>query len=214
MKTTLVITFLLVLIFPSCNNENGNNRDIISKSKRDGGIKIFMSSKPFDNQEAYNLYLKGLNCIKRDRYKCAKKYLEKALKIEPNNPAILCDLGLIETRLFNYDLGSELLLKAISMDSTYYQAYTNLGLNFYYDKKRREAIDILKMVDLNNVNQLIQGTTYFHLFMNYSGLWECDSAYKYYILSKSLVDNKLLLENIENFKILEFNKNCPQYIGI
>jgi len=46
--------------------------------------------------------------------------------------------------------------------------------------------------------------------MNYTTLGECDSAYHYYRLILDFASNEVYLENVEEFKREELNKNCPQ----
>jgi tetratricopeptide (TPR) repeat protein len=208
-KIITILTCSIILIYFSCNSGNSNDKST-KRSKTHGGIITFLSTKEFENQKSYDIYLKGVKCIKREDYECAKKYFEKALEIDSNNPTILCDLGITETRLFNYDRSSELLYKAIDIDSTYYLAHTNLGFNLYYIGKHNKAIEILNLVDVNNSSQVVRRATYFHLFMNYTSLKECDNAYKYYDLLRDFLDDKLFLENVERFKKNEFDKKCSQ----
>lgn len=132
------------------------------------------------------------------------------MKIDPDNSTIINDLGLSEMRLFNYDRASEFFRKAISIDSNLYAAYNNLGLNFYYDEKYKEAVEILKSVKIDSTDYLERRANYYHLFMTYTKLVSCDSAYHYYNLINEFASNEIYLQSVEAFRQNEFIKNCPQ----
>ncbi len=203
----LSIFFLFTSLVFSCGTDV-ENQIITEKTVKDEGIRTIAYPKKFENRESYSLYLQGLECIRRDEYKQAKVFFEKALKIDPKNSIIINDLGLTEKRLCNYDIASELFKKAIGLDSTYYEAYGNLGLNLYYDEKFNEAIQILKLPTIDSTSRIERGAIYYHLFMNFTKLENCDSAYHYYSLLKEFATNKIFLENVEEFKEDEFEKNC------
>ncbi len=92
-RISIIFVYLTFLIFYSCSTESFKRGVIV---KRHDGVMTILSSTEFDNKKAYNIYLKGLKCIKKEKYKCAKKYLEKAMNIDPNNTTILCDLRMTD----------------------------------------------------------------------------------------------------------------------
>ncbi len=200
---------VLVLIAVSCKTDI-ENQVITEKRKSNAGIRTVAYPKKFENQKSYSKYLKALECVRQDDYECAKEYFEQALSIDPDNSIITNDLGLTEMRLFNYDKASELFLKAISLDSNYFIVYSNLGLNYYYDEQYDKAVNILKSVKIDSAGYRERRANYFHLFMNYTKLINCDSAYHYYGLAKKFATNEIYLENVEEFKEKEFIKYCPQ----
>jgi len=200
---------VLVLIAVSCNTDM-ENKIITEERKSNEGIRTVAYPKKFKNQKSYSKYLKALECVRQDDFDCAKDYLEQALSTDPDNSIIINDLGLTEMRLFNYDKASKLFRKAISLDSNYFTAYNNLGLNYYYDEQYDKAVNILKSVKIDSADYLDRRANYFHLFMNYTKLMNCDSAYHYYSLIKKSATNEIYLENVEEFKEIELIKNCPQ----
>jgi len=185
------------------------SQNITEKVGDNDGIRTISYPKTFKNQEAYSIYLEGLKCVRKNDYQCCKERFERALAIDPDNHIILNDLGLTEKRLYNYDKASELFQKAISKDSNYYTACNNLGLNLYYAEKYAEAIKVPRVVNNDSADHIQRRANFYHLFMNYTKLNNCDSAYYFYSLTKKIATNKIFLENIEEFEENEFKKNCP-----
>ena len=185
---------------------------VITEKRKDGeGIRTVAYPKKFKNEESFAIYLKALKCLREDDYKCTKDYLKKALKIDPNNPIIIKDLGIAETRLYNYESASLLLQRAIELDSNLYLAYSSLGLTYYYDDQFRKGIQVLKLVPADSTNRIERTSLYYHFFMNYTKLYECDSALHYYNLINEFATNEIFLENVANFRENEFKKICPQH---
>lgn len=201
--------FIPILLATGCMTDP-ENQNITEKVGDDDGIRTISYPKTFKNQEAYSIYLEGLKCVRKNDYQCCKERFERALAIDPNNRILLNDLGLTEKRLYNYDQARKLFLKAIALDSSYYRPYNNLGLTLYYDEKYAQAIEILKLVNIDSADLMERRGNYFHLFMNYTKLLNCDSAYHYYRLTRKTASNEIFLENVEEFHENEFKKNCPQ----
>lgn len=208
-KFNSILLSVVVLIYTSCTTDM-ENQIITEKRKNDEGIRTIGYPKEFKNKESYSIYLKALECVRIDDYICCKEHLEEALSMDPDNPIIVKDLGLAETRLYNYDKASELLQRAIELDSNFYEAYCNLGLTYYYDDQFTKGIQVLKLVPVDSTNRIERGSLYYHLFMNYAQLKKCDSAFHYYNLIHEFATNEIFLENVERFKENVFKKNCPQ----
>jgi len=210
-KIYLVLIFIYLLILISCDSSNNQKQSIIEKSKTNNVRVINYPSKSlFKNKDAYDKHNKGLDYIADYDYKQACNYFKKALELEPDNSIILNSLGLCKMRLYNYDEASTFFRKAIKSDSSYYVAYGNLGLNLFYDKKYKDAIEILKLANIDSVGSIEKKAIYFHFFLNYTKLKECDNAFKYYSLIKQIAkkEDKLFLENVEKFKKDVFDKDC------
>jgi tetratricopeptide (TPR) repeat protein len=199
----------LFLITISCNSSTEGSI-ITEYFENQNGIRTISYPEKFNNSEAYKYYVDALDCLREDDLECSKDNLEKALMIDSLNLILLNDLGNLETRFKNFDKSTELFLRAINIDSNFYQAYANLGLNYYYAKQYESGVDILKLVEIDSVHRITRRGVYLHLFMNYTGLKNCDSAFHYYNTVRNYATDKLILENAENFKENEFKKNCPQ----
>ncbi len=206
----LCLTLILIFSGTSCQS-NLENTTITEKSGDSNGLRTIGYPKKFKNEKSYSIYLQALDCVRRDDYNGCIKHLQRAVELDPKNPIIYNDLGLAETRLENFDQGVIYLEKAIHLDSNFYSAYTNLGLNFYYDKKYEKGIQILKKVPIDSTGRSIRGSLFYHLFMNYTKLEECDSAYRYYGLIKEFAENDLFLENLEGYKKTDFDEICFDY---
>mgnify|MGYP001319373955 CR=1 FL=1 len=192
-----------------------SNAPITEEVEGHGGIRTITHTEEFENRESYEFYMEGLRCMRKNDFQCCLKYLEKALRIDPENPVILNDLGLTEKRLFNYDRAILFLQKAIQLDSNYYAAYGNLSLTLYYAKRYQEAIDILKLANTDRAGLTERRSIYYHLFMNHTQLNNCDSAYHYYKKAVQLeTTNQLFLKNVRIFFIKEFNSHCPLHTDI
>lgn len=86
----------------------------------------------------------ALDCFKKQDYKSAIKYFEKALIETANDPHILNNLGLCYAKLAILDKAEEYYLKALSIDSKLVQTYINLADTYYLNKKIAEAISLLE----------------------------------------------------------------------
>jgi len=205
---------ILAILFSSCSGcgenkeEKNNDGSITYKSEKAGRINTVINNK-IKNKKARDLYLKSIEFEREENFQKAKDYLLEANKIESTNTDILNSLGLIEMRFNNFDTSEKYFKEVIKHDSTYYSAYTNMGLMYYYHHKYEVGIKILKSTNYQKASSSEITSKYFHLFMNYTGLHNCDSAYHYYLKVTETNKNNLVKENIERFKSDEFDPlNC------
>lgn len=210
MKEKLFCYILFLgLVFSSCSLDfQDQPSGSITKKTEDGGIQTIQYPAQFGNKDAYQLYNKGLRYVRKEDYEEAQKLFAKALILDPTNVIILNSLGLSEKRLYNYDQAAVYFKTAMALDSTYLKANINLGLNYYYNEKYKEAIEVLKSVKPDQLNKIDIASLYYHLFMNYTALEDCDKAMENYDLARSVGTNQLFLENLEKFKNEVFIKNC------
>jgi tetratricopeptide (TPR) repeat protein len=94
---------------------------------------------------AYNNYVESANYyIQHDLYEEAKTHLWKAIEIDPANPDAYVNLGIVHTRLKEYDNAVRILKQAEELsDSDYFQSeilFYNLGLAYYLSSDYDQAI--------------------------------------------------------------------------
>jgi tetratricopeptide (TPR) repeat protein len=207
----IIIFFLIIVLNISCTNRpvESNPKITTYKSPNSESIETITSFEPFSDKKAEKLHDKGIECIKIEKIQDAKSYFLKANSREQDNPTILNSLGLVEMRLYDFENSENYFLQAIKADSNYLKAYNNLGLSYYYSGDYLKAINILKVPDMSSANEHELRSNYYHMFMAYTGLTDCDSAIKYYKLARRINTNELVLENLELFKREVFSKNCP-----
>ena len=73
----------------------------------------------------YNLL--GSSFLNLNQFENAKIYFKEGLKLEPNNIALLNNLGMTYKNLLEYKLATEIFLEIINKNSSYVNAYVNLG---------------------------------------------------------------------------------------
>lgn len=82
----------------------------------------------FQNGEYY--FTKGLkNYRKRDLYK-AKKFLYRAIQLEPKEPVFLCQLAVILTELGEYQQSNKLLLSILEIDAEMMECHYFIANNY------------------------------------------------------------------------------------
>ncbi|MDP4202453.1 MAG: hypothetical protein Q8861_07140 [Bacteroidota bacterium] len=209
---------LVTFFFLSCSNERREKNDdgIVvveaNETKRldligfvniqnDQAKKLFWKASELENNGDFYLSINKLNK--------ANQFISEANKIEPNNADILNEFGVIKMRLHQFNLSEKYFRQAIKINSSCFGAFINMGLMYYYWNKYNDGIIILKSMNFKKASNSFISSNYFHLFMNYTGLQNCDSAYCYYMKFKNLNTNKLSDDNIEKFKREKYDiLNC------
>jgi tetratricopeptide (TPR) repeat protein len=82
-----------------------------------------------------------------DRFDEAKTYIEKALLLKPNNPAILDSLGWVEYRMGNYDAALKHLKKAAEINPDA-EIAAHLGEVLWIMGQQQRALDVWKEANL------------------------------------------------------------------
>ena len=104
-------------------------------------LKQILKKNP-NNVTALNALGYSLACH-TERFEEAKGFIAKALKLQPNDPAILDSMGWVEFRIGNYNKAEFLLRKAYtSLQDP--EVASHLIETLSYNKKAREARQILK----------------------------------------------------------------------
>lgn len=137
--------------------------------------------------------------IKNRDYKTGKELLEKVVKINPNIPEVINDLGLLNLNLENYDKAIELLEKAIQLKPDFSLALNNLGNALMKKKKFDEAIkNYKKAIDADIKNS----HAYYNLATLYFKKNEIKNAEKYFNLAIQL-SPKLISAYINLFELYD-----------
>lgn len=136
MRNILIIFSLVLLV--SCNFRDKNNEYDMDKKEI-----YFFENESIINIEARTLFNKGLREIQKNNFQNAKDLLEKANKIEKNNPTILNGLGNYEFLHGDKSSSYEILNKVLEIDSTFVLTYINIGQNYMKDRDYKKALEIL-----------------------------------------------------------------------
>ncbi len=89
----------------------------------------------------------------KNNLELAKEYLEKAQKIEPNNPYSYSTLGVLYQQMNNLKLAIVHYKKAVDLGINNFHVYKQLGDCLKAEGKREEAIDVYKQVLKQELNQ-------------------------------------------------------------
>ncbi|MDZ7861046.1 MAG: hypothetical protein U5O15_10365 [Candidatus Krumholzibacteriota bacterium] len=92
-----------------------------------------------ETYESRNYFLKARESIKRGNHSGAREYLEKAVKIAPDNPFYLSYLGLCTAVEGDVVKGKSLCAEAVRSLSTEPILYVNLGRVLLKDNRKDEA---------------------------------------------------------------------------
>lgn len=201
----------LLVVVTSCWHNPDDEAVLTIEPTEVGGVRTITKVKEFENKEAYRLFRVGRQLERRDRYDLAKRKYHQALKIDPENPIILNALGLADMTLNNFDSAETSFKKAIHINPEYFGAMNNLGLLYYYSGKYDSGIAILREVPIDELNDIGKCANFYHQFMNYTGLAECDSAVHYYHLAKEFAHHELYLKSIKEFMQEELVFHCPEF---
>jgi tetratricopeptide (TPR) repeat protein len=149
------------------------------------------SSKSFSsNQEALDLYSKGISESKGGNCEKAITYYEQALKIDPQFAFAWDNIGICYRRLENYDKALEAYQKSLEIDPTGQMPLQNIAIVYQYKKEYNKALEAyqkLSEIDKNNPEVFYGiGNIYTNYLQDYEkGLTNMCKAYNLYIAQKS-----------------------------
>ena len=149
------------------------------------------SNKSFSkNQKAIDLYSKGTDELKKDNFKKAIEYFEKALKIDPEFVFAWDNLGVSYRNLDNYDKAIESYEKSLEIDPKGITPLQNIAVVYQYKKEYQKAIisyQKLAEIDSNNPEIYYGIGQIYALYLNdyEKGLDNMCKAYNMYIEQKS-----------------------------
>lgn len=187
MKLYKLLFFLLFLTLISCQNapkkQSDNPQDITHKP---------LTKFQFKGKKAAKLNQKGIRLSKNKHYKSGRAVFIKALKIEPDNPITLSNLGLNRYLAYDYENAIRYYKKSYNIsDSTYHTAAVNLALAYYYKKESRKGIEIASYVIDNTMDKQNLAVARVHRALNYLGINDCQ---------KAKVDLRYIIKNIKNIQ--------------
>lgn len=149
------------------------------------------SNKSFSkNQKAIDLYSQGIDESKKENFKKAIEYFEKALKIDPDFAFAWDNLGVSYRELNNYDKALESYEKSLEIDPNGITPLQNIAVVYQYKKEYQKAIETYKKlaeIDINNPEIYYGIGQIYSLYLNdyEKGLDNMCKAYNMYIKQKS-----------------------------
>lgn len=171
MRIALKVLFLLIITVSCKNNSTKEETNNINEQHK------ILKGNSYKNTEANDLNEKGVDLSITGNYYEAQIAFKKSLKIEPDNPTTLSNLGLNNFMLYEYDNAIKYYQEAYKIsDSTYHMAAINLGLTYYYKKDFNKGIEITTYVINNTTDTSILSTAYTHRALNFIGNNNCEKA--------------------------------------
>ncbi|MFC0774737.1 tetratricopeptide repeat protein [Terrimonas alba] len=158
-------------------------------------VKEKISSSDKENkksfsEEALELYYKGIDESKKENYKKAIKYYERAVKIDPEFAFAWDNIGIAYRKLGEYDKALDAYNKSLSIDPTGLMPLQNIAIVYRFKKEYDKAIEAYeRLAELDKDNPEIyfgKGQIYTaYLNDHEKGLDNMCKAYNLYIQQKS-----------------------------
>ena len=158
--------FFLLLIVNSCIEQD---------SKKNSSISI--TGQKFENTKAKELNDLGIKKAKDGKHDSAEDLFFQALKLEPDNPTVLSNIGLCYQNQEMNDKAIEYHKKSlIASDSTYLISGVNLGNVYYQTGQYSKGIEILDFVIKNTEEDRLLTVAHVNRGFNYYGKRDCKKA--------------------------------------
>ena len=143
-----------------------------------------------DNPKSVKEYTKGLKYFKKENYKTALKYFEKAVKIDSVFAFAWDNIGLCHRRLENFDAAISAYKKSILLDPLGIMPLQNIAIAYEYKKEFNEALNAYQTLsEVDNFNpEVFYGMgriQAFYLSEYEKGLDNICKAYNLYLKQKS-----------------------------
>lgn len=102
-------------------------------------LVIFLAFSCGNREEkAFDSFREGLRLIHMGNQDEAFEAIERAIRYDDQQPEYFYHRGNILINRQNFEEGMESYRKALALDSTYYDAWTNMGTAIYYQTGDRE----------------------------------------------------------------------------
>lgn len=178
-KTKYTLLSLLSLIYlQSCTSEEKKQ-----EPKAEVGNEVVTNEtilNNFENKKAKELNDKGQKAAEESNFLEADKLFKEALKLEPNNPVILNNLGFTAHSLEHSSEANEYYVKAIELDSSYLKTFANYSLFLYENGDYKKATQIAEFGIEHTEDNEIMGLCFYHATLSLNQLNECLKAKEYY----------------------------------
>jgi len=143
-----------------------------------------------NNEKAMELYSKGIKFFKKDDYKSALPFFEKAVKADSLFAFAWDNLGVCQRKLDNYDGAIYAYEKSLSLDPNGIMPLQNIAVAYQYKKEYTKAIKAYEtLAQLDSFNPEVFygiGQIYaFYLNDQEKALDNICKAYKLYVKQKS-----------------------------
>ena len=114
--------------------------------QRDAGPNesVGVPSKPILAPKAQEAFGKGSQALREGKLDAAKKYLDKAIQLAPNNPDVLYVQGMLFMRQSNWETAQSVLQKSDQLAPNQARVLAALGMTLCNEKKYSEAIPLLE----------------------------------------------------------------------
>ena len=187
----------------SCKSENNSNK------KKD--IDIYYNNEKFESVESEKLNSEGVELAKKNELNKAETKLLKALKIEPNNPTVLNNIGNVKKLKKEYDESIKYYEKSLTVsDSLYLNSALNIGIVSYQNEKYIKSEKILKYVIIESNDLKLTGIAYYNLVLVYLKQNKCGKAKMEFKKSEQIF--KKNFQFAEQYEYLKSEiKNCVQH---
>ncbi len=153
----------------------------ISSCDKDRSRTVSYDNFDYQNNKASELNSTGLNLAKNGKYNESIKYFEQSIKMEPNNPITLNNIGVAYYELGENYKSIEYLNRAIlASDSSYYPAFSNLLNNYSVLNKTELSIELSSYSIKNSKDNFVTSWSYIHRINNYIKQGKCGLARKDY----------------------------------
>lgn len=116
----------------SLENKIKKADSLLKKNKPSEAVSLIKEVIREFPDNAYLYYLLGIARMKCYRFFLAKRALEKADELDPNNSENLRSLGWVKIMLGNLDEGRNNLRNAINLNLTNYLAYLDLAMSYFH----------------------------------------------------------------------------------
>ena len=192
--------FLILILALSCKEKTDLNNT----------QQIVISNDEFKSKKAGELNEKGVDYGKKGYSKKANELLLEAYNIEPDNPTILNNLGLVNSHMKNPEKSISYFQKSLSIsDSTYLSAGTNLSMEYYNVGEYQKGIEIADFVLKNTQNKYQEVGARIHKSFCLAGKNECEKVKVELEIIKSYAEQ---IDDLEfQIEIIESKlKNCVQ----
>lgn len=207
----VVLFCLFVCCFSCKKNETETNQEVkVVTIEEKRGEVIFYNNEDILNNEARDLFIKGLNLVEMGQFEEAKPYFIKADKLELNNIIILNALANTEARVGDFETASTMYEKNIELYPSYFNNYVNYGQFLGANHEYQKAVDILLkgkeyLSDSDSSYEI--SAYYFNLALAYMYLSDCENALKYAYEAQTITRDEII-ENSSISLIKEIQRRC------